>query len=119
MPWQFLKKQEFSYIIKTNEYINNKRLRGDKVQEMKEKEIYRPANVKHTVKDSVFTDLFEDKKYLIQLYRALHPEDTKATEDELQDITINNVFVDGIYNDIGITHYLHILTTAPLAGNQG
>ena len=29
--------------------------------------------VKHTVKDSVFTSLFKEKRYLIQLYRALHP----------------------------------------------
>ena len=36
---------------------------------------------KYTIKDSVFTNLFQDKKYLIQLYRALHPEDVDLTED--------------------------------------
>lgn len=56
---------------------------------------------KYTIKDSVFTNLFQDKKYLIQLYRALHPEDTKTTEDALEDITIRNVLTDGIYNDLG------------------
>ena len=30
--------------------------------------------LKHTVKDSVFTDLFGNAHYLIQMYRALHPE---------------------------------------------
>ena len=59
--------------------------------------------VKHTVKDSVFTSLFKDKKYLIQLYRALHPEDTKTTEDDLKDVTVSNVLVDDIYNDLGFT----------------
>ncbi len=49
---------------------------------------------KYTIKDSLFTNLFQDKKYLIQLYRALHPEDTETTEDELKDITIKNVLVD-------------------------
>ena len=29
--------------------------------------------VKHTLKDSVFTSLFKEKKYLVQLYQALHP----------------------------------------------
>ncbi|MCD8012566.1 MAG: hypothetical protein LUG99_05240 [Lachnospiraceae bacterium] len=57
--------------------------------------------VKHTVKDSVFTNIFRNKKYLLQLYQALHPEDTKATEDSLTNITINNVLVNGQYNDIG------------------
>ncbi len=46
---------------------------------------------KYTIKDSIFTALFQDKKYLIQLYRALHPEDSDTTEDELKDITIRNV----------------------------
>ncbi len=53
--------------------------------------------VKHTVKDSVFTSLFKEKRYLIQLYRALHPEDTKTTEDDLKDVTVSNVLVDDIY----------------------
>jgi len=56
---------------------------------------------KYTIKDSVFTNLFQDKKYLIQLYRALHPEDKTATENELTDITIKNILTDGIYNDLG------------------
>ena len=56
---------------------------------------------KHTVKDSVFSDLFKIKKYLLQLYRTLHPEDNTATADELTDITIKNVLTDGIYNDLG------------------
>lgn len=57
--------------------------------------------VKHTIKDSVFTNLFQDKKYLIQLYKTLHPEDTEVTEDELSDITIHNILTDNIYNDLG------------------
>lgn len=59
--------------------------------------------VKHTVKDSVFTSLFKEKRYLIQLYRALHPEDTETTEDDLKDVTVSNVLVDDIYNDLGFT----------------
>lgn len=60
------------------------------------------ANVmKRTIKDSVFTNLFQDKKYLLQLYKALHPEDTDVTEDKLTDITIKNVLTDNIYNDLG------------------
>ena len=58
------------------------------------------AFAKYTVKDSVFTTLFQDKKYLMQLYRALHPEDTETTEDALTDITIRNVLTNGIFNDL-------------------
>jgi len=49
----------------------------------------------------MFTTLFLDKQYLIQLYRVLHPEDTETTEDELEDLTIRNVLTNGIYNDLG------------------
>ena len=58
---------------------------------------------KRTIKDSVFTDLFRDKKYLLQLYKALHPEDISVTEDDIEDITINHVLVDGEYNDLGFS----------------
>ena len=57
--------------------------------------------MKRTIKDSVFTNLFQDKKYLIQLYQALHPEDKEVTEDKLTDVTIENVLTDNIYNDLG------------------
>lgn len=58
-------------------------------------------NAKRTVKDSVFRDLFSDKKYLLQLYQALHPEDTTVSVDDLQNVTIESVITDGIYNDLG------------------
>lgn len=57
--------------------------------------------VKHTVKDSLFTNLFKEKKYLLQLYKAIHPEDKEVTEEDLQDVTISNVLVNDIYNDVG------------------
>ena len=57
--------------------------------------------VKHTLKDSVFTSLFKEKKYLMQLYQALHPEDRDVTEDDLQDVTVSNVLVNEVYNDLG------------------
>ncbi len=79
------------------------RNRGDIVKEEPKEKIAekKEAFAKYTAKDSVFTTLFRDKKYLIQLYRALHPEDTETTEDELEDITIRNVLTNGSYNDLG------------------
>lgn len=58
---------------------------------------------KRKIKDSVFTNLFQDKKYLLQLYQALHPEDSDATEDEIEDVTIKHVLVDADYNDLGFS----------------
>ena len=60
-------------------------------------------DVKGTVKDSVFRDLFGERKYAFQLYQALHPEDVDATEADIGDVTIHNVFTDQEYNDLGMT----------------
>lgn len=58
---------------------------------------------KRKIKDSIFTNLFQNKKYLLQLYKALHPEDNCVTEDEIADITIKHVLVDADYNDLGFS----------------
>ena len=60
------------------------------------------AVAKRTAKNSVFLDLFQDKKNLLALYQTLHPEDTEATEDTLEIVTIDNVLTDNLYNDLGI-----------------
>ncbi len=90
------------------------RKRGDIAQEeSKEKALKKQGSVaKYTIKGSVFTTLFQDKKYLIQLYRALHPEDMETTEDELTDITIRNVLANGMHNDYSDSWIIPILTQA-------
>ena len=60
------------------------------------------VKAKRTAKNSVFLDLFQDKKYLLKLYKTLHPEDTDATEDTLDIVTIDNILTDNLYNDLGI-----------------
>ncbi len=69
---------------------------------------------KRTAKNSVFLDLFQNKSYLLKLYKTLHPEDTTATEDSLTDITIENVLTDNLYNDLGfiVNNKLMILIEA-------
>ena len=56
---------------------------------------------KRNTKDSVFCDLFEDPKYLLQLYQSLHPEDTEVTVDQISNVTLKNVLLDQMYNDLG------------------
>ena len=56
---------------------------------------------KRNAKDSVFCDLFEDPKYLLQLYQSLHPEDTEVTVNQISNVTLKNVLLDQMYNDLG------------------
>ena len=61
----------------------------------------RENEAKRTIKDSVFTNLFGDSKYLLQFYEAIHPEDKDVKEEELRTITLENILTDDIYNDLG------------------
>lgn len=67
------------------------------------KQTIRPQDVKakRTAKNSVFVDLFQNKYYLLKLYKTLHPEDITATENSLTDVTVENVLTDNLYNDLG------------------
>ncbi|MCI9539928.1 MAG: hypothetical protein HFG39_02540 [Lachnospiraceae bacterium] len=58
---------------------------------------------KRKIKDSVFTNLFQDKKYLLRLYKVLHPEDNNVTEEDIKDVTIKHILVDADYNDLGFS----------------
>ena len=61
----------------------------------------RENEAKRTIKDSIFTNLFGDSKYLLQFYQAIHPEDKDVREEELRTITLENILTDDIYNDLG------------------
>ena len=69
---------------------------------------------KYTVKDSVFTDLFKNKKYTLMLYKALHNEDNDVTEDNIKPITLENILMANMYNDLGfsVKNKIFILTEA-------
>lgn len=55
------------------------------------------------IKDTVFSKLFEDYDNLLLLYKALHPEDTDVTVDDLQEVLLSNILVNGLYNDLSFT----------------
>lgn len=61
------------------------------------------GKIRRNIKDTVFTKIFGEKKYLLQLYQALHPEDTTTTEDDLKTITLESVFLKDITNDLGFS----------------
>ena len=53
------------------------------------------------IKDCVFSALFSDKEYLLQMYQTLHPEDVNVSENDLDIVTIENILVNDLYNDLG------------------
>lgn len=56
---------------------------------------------KVNMNDSVFTNLFKEKEYTVQLYKALHPEDSAVTEDAITIVTLENILLNQPYNDLG------------------
>ena len=65
--------------------------------------------VKRNIKDSVFTDLFKIKKYSLELYKSLHPEDKDVTVKDLKIYTNKPVLVNDLYNDfaMGVKEYFN------------
>lgn len=59
------------------------------------------SEIKKKVRDSVFTKLFSQPKYALELYKVLHPEEKSVREEDIKIFTIENVFINDIYNDIG------------------
>ncbi|MBQ4360971.1 MAG: hypothetical protein II767_12035 [Proteobacteria bacterium] len=59
------------------------------------------VKVKHTAKDSVFTDLFSIPEYLLELYQVLHPEDKTTTVKDLKSVTCRCILAEHPYNDLG------------------
>ena len=59
------------------------------------------VHLRRDAKASVFTDLFGEPRYLLELYRELHPEDTQMHEQDLELVTAQNVLTHGRYNDLG------------------
>lgn len=57
--------------------------------------------MKHNIKDSIFTTVFRIPEYTLDMYRSLHPEDTGVTEEDINIITIENILVTGMFNDLG------------------
>ena len=58
--------------------------------------------MKRSVKDSVFTLMFREPKYALQLYQALHPDDKDVTEADCKVVTLENILTVGQFNDLGL-----------------
>ena len=55
----------------------------------------------YTLKDSLFIDLFSDKMRLIQLYKSLIDDQGQINPEDIEILTIQNIILRGIYNDLG------------------
>ena len=72
----------------------------ERVVEMEVREVSsNRIKAKKTAKDSIFRDLFENPKYLLQLYQVLHLEDTEATKVLFSRVTIQILSFETMYND--------------------
>ena len=69
---------------------------------MIKKEVVWMPKTRRTIKDSVFTYLFQQPEYTRELYLSLHPEDDSVTEDDIKLVTLENVITVGQYNDLGM-----------------
>ena len=60
------------------------------------------AEGKYTAKATVFSDLFHIPKYCFQLFQSLHPEEKDVTPADIASLTLTNVLLNTLYNDLGL-----------------
>lgn len=53
-------------------------------------------------KDTLFTNLFREVEYQRKLYYALFGEDEELVDSDFKLITLENIFVRDVYNDLGL-----------------
>ena len=58
--------------------------------------------VKWDAKNTIFLDLFSIPKYQLQMVKALHPEMTDITEDDIRPVTLKPVMMNSPYNDLAL-----------------
>lgn len=56
--------------------------------------------VRWDTKNTVFIDLFSIPKYMLEMFKTLHPEMTDVTEDDIKTVTLNPVMLNHQYNDL-------------------
>ena len=79
-----------------------------------EKALMKGPMIRRKIKDSVFTALFGERKYLEQLCRVLKPDVTEEELETMAIVTLENALVYGLYNDLGfmIGNYILFLVEA-------
>ena len=55
------------------------------------------ATTSRNAKANVFTDVFERKKYALELFKVLHPEMTKITADDIDVVTLEVTLMNSPY----------------------
>ena len=90
----------------------------DEASELKAVTTGKVPTLNRQIKDSVFSDLFGDKKRLLELYRALHPEDESASEDDIANVTARNILIRDLYNDLGFTVRASLLNCVSKSTNS-
>ena len=59
--------------------------------------------VKYALKDSVFTLLFSEISNVRKLYQELHNDGENYSDEDFKIITLENAFINGLYNDLGFS----------------
>lgn len=61
--------------------------------------------------DSIFTSLFQDKKYILQVYKDIHPEDVDVSEEDIADVSINHLegALENNYHNVSFTVHNRIM----------
>ncbi len=63
------------------------------------KEDFEKPRPKHSLKDTFFSFIVRKKKYLLEIYKSLHREDTSVREDDIHLVSIEPLFYPSLIDD--------------------
>ena len=66
------------------------------------KNVLMNKKIKRSYKDTVFTDLFKQETYYLQLLQTLHPELTEISSEDVSLVTLKSVITNHQYNDLSL-----------------
>ena len=66
------------------------------------KNVLMNKKIKRSYKDTVFTDLFKQETYYLQLLQTLHPELTGISSEDVRLVTLKSVITNHQYNDLSL-----------------
>lgn len=65
-------------------------------------EMARELKQNSKIKDTLFSLIVKERKFLLEIYKSIHPEDVTAGEEDVELVNIEPLFFRTVYNDMAI-----------------
>ncbi len=65
-------------------------------------EMARELKQNSKIKDTLFSLIVKERRFLLEIYKSIHPEDVTVGEEDVELVNIEPLFFRTVYNDMAI-----------------